>query len=326
MRNCVTWIAAFALVACLINRSLPLPKVGGIYEKYEHFAARRDQYNVLFIGSSRFYHQIVPERFDSRVAATNGALVRSFNFGADGMRPPESFYLLRKILALQPPRLRWVVIEMMEMKTVIRRTNARTLRLAYWHDWQHTRLAWQDIARATWAPSEKCALLVEHGMHFARQSTNLGRGVEWAEKYLSRKRESTKKKTIDLEGFDPLPHREMSADDLAEYEIAVLDLRRGFKPCHLDPLLRKALSELIAEIRAAAAEPIFVITPTLYAYENFAEAPEGATLFAFNSPTLYPELFEPAYRYDSAHLDGNGAFLFTDLLAAHLADALAARR
>jgi hypothetical protein len=231
------------------------PKVGGVYEKYEHFAAHRDQYNLLFIGSSRFYHQIVPERFDSRVAAISGALVHSFNFGADGMRPPESFYLLRKILALQPPKLRWVVIEMMEMKTVIRRTNARTLRLAYWHDWQHTRLAWDDVARATWTPSEKCALLFEHGMHFARQSTNLGRGVEWTEKYLSRNAEPMKRKTVNMEGFDPLAHRKMSADDLAEYEIAVLDLRRGIKRCPLHPVLRKALSELIAEIRAAAAEP-----------------------------------------------------------------------
>jgi hypothetical protein len=87
--------------------------------------------------------------------------------------------------------------------------------------------------------------------------------------------------------------------------------------------LRKALHELIGEIRAVGIEPIFVITPTILSVENFAEAPDRATLLAFSDPHAYAELFDPAYRFDSGHLDEKGAILFTDVLATRVAECIA---
>jgi hypothetical protein len=169
--------------------------------------------------------------------------------------------------------------------------------------------------------------MVEHGMHLARQSLNLGRGVEWLGDHLSRSRERTAgKEQVKMEGFDPLVHREMSAADLANYENVLSSMRKKMEPVPLHPLFRTALNDLIAEIRAASAEPIFVITPTLYSYENFAEAPSGTTLLPFNDPVAYPELFDPAHRFDGAHLDEEGAMLFTDILASRLAGRLAPRQ
>ena len=56
---------------------------------------------------------------------------RSFNFGYDGMWPPESFYLLRQLLALRPAPAKWVVIDLMDINTQLDERNNSTLRMAY---------------------------------------------------------------------------------------------------------------------------------------------------------------------------------------------------
>jgi hypothetical protein len=319
----LNWIVAFvscALVAGVIDRALPLPKVRGVYEKYQYFAAHRDRYDLLFVGSSRFFHQIDPRQFDARMAELGCPNVHSFNFGVDAMWPPESFYVLRKILALRPPKLRWVVIEMMEIHVKDIQLNPATMRHAYWHDWPHTRLACEALIGSKFSPQQKWDLALGHVAHFARTTLNFGRGADWLSGCLTHVKKSTiAKDWISADGFEPLPKRTMSATEIVNYERAVARSRQKMKPQPLRPPSRKAFTELIQDIRALGAEPIFVVTPTLLRMENFTEAPNGATLFTFNDPNVYPELFEVTERYDTGHLDAKGAVKFTDLLAGRVA-------
>src|SRR5688572_9516465 len=94
-RNLAIFLAALGGVAGAIQAARPFPEVLGIYQKYLHFARHRADYDVLVIGSSRIYHSFIPAQFDLRVAAGCGLNVRSFNFGYDGMSPPETFFVLR---------------------------------------------------------------------------------------------------------------------------------------------------------------------------------------------------------------------------------------
>src|SRR4051812_30071776 len=96
-----------------IDRVLPFPAVPAVGPKYRYFAANRDNYDVLFLGSSRFYHQIIPREFDAAVEKLTGQRLRSFNAAYDAVWPPESYYYLRKLLELRPGKLRWVVIDAM---------------------------------------------------------------------------------------------------------------------------------------------------------------------------------------------------------------------
>lgn len=324
----MNWSVAFlscGLVAETINHFLPLPQVRGVFEKYQHFAAHRDRYDLLFVGSSRFFHQIDPHQFDARLAELGCPNVHSFNFGVDAMWPPESFYVLRKILRLRPPKLRWVVIEMMEINVKDIKLNPTTMRHAYWHDWRHTRLACEALIGSKFSPQQKWDLALGHFAHFARTSLNFGRGADWLEGRLTLVKKSTSAKGwISADGFEPLPNRSMSATEIADYERAVARSRQKMKPQPLPPPSRKAFTELIQEIRALGAEPIFIVTPTLLKMENITEAPNGATLFTFNDPNAYPELFEVAERYDTGHLDAKGAVKFTDLLATRVAEHIVA--
>ena len=57
-----------------VERIAPFPEVPSITEKWRHFAGQRDCFDVVFVGSSRFHHHIIPSQFDEAVGA-----VRSFN-------------------------------------------------------------------------------------------------------------------------------------------------------------------------------------------------------------------------------------------------------
>ncbi|MGV3531986.1 MAG: hypothetical protein ACO1QR_06415, partial [Chthoniobacteraceae bacterium] len=110
------------------------------------------------------------------------------------------------------------------------------------------------------------------------------------------------------------------------YEETVARLRRNLSQSPVGPVFRGAIAELVRDIRAAGAEPVFVIAPTLNARENFTGLPEGVALFAFNDPNEHPVLFDPAMHYDGWHLNGRGAAVFTDLLAERFANEFLEKR
>lgn len=311
LRNSVFFLAACAAGCALLGRLAPFPEVPGIFPKWRHFSQHRDSIDVLFLGSSRFYHQIIPAQFDAAVGS-----VRSFNFGYDGMWPPESFYLLRQLLALQPARLKWVVIDLMDINTQLDERNNSTLRMAYWHDLAHTRIAFQDILASKFKPDQKFDLLLQHARLCFGQMLNLGRGADLLTGRLEEKK--PRKKPYSWEGsagFEAGPELGMEGKAREGFVTTVERLKKGIAPMPVSAVFRDALRDLIADVRRAGAEPIFVIAPTINGRENFTEIPSDATVFAFNDPAKYPELFNPDKHYDAWHLNEKGAVDFTALLA-----------
>jgi hypothetical protein len=266
---------------------------------------------VLFLGSSRFYHQIIPAQFDAAVGD-----VRSFNFGYDGMWPPESFYLLRQLLALRPARLKWVVIDLMDINTQLDERNNSTLRMAYWHDLQHTGLAFRDILSSQLPREQQFDLLAQHGRHCFSQILNLGRGADLLQQRLEEKK--ARKKPYSWEataGFEAGPDRGMEGKIREGFVTTVNRLKLGLAPMPVRPVFRDALRDVIADVRRIGAEPIFVIAPTINGRENFTEIPDGAAVIPLNDPAEHPELFNPDKHYDAWHLNEKGAVDLTAILA-----------
>jgi len=313
--NAVLFLAACAAGCALLGRVAPFPEVPGIYPKWTHFREHRDDFDVLFLGSSRFYHQIIPAQFDAAVGAA-GQRVNSFNFGYDGMWPPESYYLLRQLLALRPARLKWVVIDLMDLDFRLDERTASTKRMAYWHDLPHTLLACRDILASRDSSGKKASLLAKHGSLCVQQFLNLGRGAETVDDLLA-PRPPRKKDYFwaPLAGYEP-HDRHMEAGERESFLLAVEGLKKGLFPATLRPVFRDALAAIIRDVRCAGAKPVFVIAPTIKASENFTAVPDGAPVFAFNDPTKFPQLFDPARHYDSWHLNATGAVDFTRELAA----------
>ncbi|MGI8955391.1 MAG: hypothetical protein ACR2II_00540 [Chthoniobacterales bacterium] len=75
------------------------------------FEKHKDNFDIVFLGSSRIYHGVSPKLFD-RVAAEHGQRWRSFNLGVDKMRPAATLALARRVLELQPRNLKYLFFEL----------------------------------------------------------------------------------------------------------------------------------------------------------------------------------------------------------------------
>ncbi|RYD75612.1 MAG: hypothetical protein EOP84_18015, partial [Verrucomicrobiaceae bacterium] len=225
--NIGVFFAAFALVCVLIRFPAPLAEVPGVGPKYAHFEEHKDEYNLLFIGSSRVFHHFLPKQFDEQVNRTSGLRMNSFNFGYDGMWPPESFYTLRQLLALKPRNLRWVLIDLMATNPRIDPENMGTLRTEYWHDWHHTVMAWTALPGQRIPFSEKAALSLTHAENLAKRWTNAGRSSEWLINHLRvpNKKKPKPPKWEKANGYEPGLDRVMVGPELRKFKKQVVDFR-----------------------------------------------------------------------------------------------------
>src|SRR5215470_2195631 len=97
-RNVLLGCIVFAATCLIIHALLPFPNIPGVAPKLRYFAAHKDEFDTLFVGSSHLYRDVVPEIFDETTAA-RGTPTHSFNLSLGGMRPPESIYFLEQALS-----------------------------------------------------------------------------------------------------------------------------------------------------------------------------------------------------------------------------------
>jgi hypothetical protein len=125
--------AALWGAARVVNFCLPPIELPEIDEKLAHFAAHKDEYDTLFFGSSRTYRHLMPSLFDAATAAA-GVPTKSFNFGIDGMFPPEDGYVAEQLFALKPRRLKRIFIEISFPRNHWSGMDPESKRALHWHD------------------------------------------------------------------------------------------------------------------------------------------------------------------------------------------------
>ena len=308
--------------ACLFFHALlPAPAVNEVTSKLRFFAAHKDEFDTVFLGTSRFHYQVSPEIFDETTRA-GGFATHTFNFGIDGMHPPESFYVIEQFLKLNPRRLHWVFLEFED--TQLKWTTAKrgTRRVVYWHDWKRTALALQkslnqegrsplfrQIARV-WPARE--SLILHLGLYLQRfgnvgtASDLLGVRSEDDVAELGRRRDGYRA------SGGPMPAAQ--ARDFAEKLAREVSHKQ---PGFVDPYAEAAYRDCARRIREAGALPIFVVTPVLSQsplyFRNPPEPP--GPIFAFNDAETFPQFYDPGTRLDESHLTRVSAEAFTRLLA-----------
>jgi hypothetical protein len=335
-------IGCFALTAGLLGHLAPYPEMGDLDDKLRFFEPRQNDYDVLFFGSSRVLRGVVPEVFDAEMAE-RGVPVRSFNFGIDGMGAHETAALVRRVLALRPRRLRWVVVELDGWSAELPPENRFKARMVFWHDPAETLSALETVARNEPSRSRRWELTTAHLLHMVARSAAAGRGRDlvWRvrERIVPEGRAATGGAAAELArsgGFEPFsqsaygtptshPFRRRFLELLPAYRLAVARLPGANRAeAGLGVYNVRAVARQVAAIRRAGAEPVHLITPTarptpeLY---RLAEAGAVPRLLAFNDPVAYPDLFVEDHRFDAEHLTTAGARRFTRLLAERLAGA-----
>ncbi len=314
------------------------PELGGLTDKLRYFTAHKDRYDMVFVGSSRIKRGIIPAELDAQLAA-RGLPVCSFNFGVAGMEPHLASVVIRRLLATEPVRLRWLVVELGEWDYDLPAANRFKRRTIFWHDSIETRSVVRSMLRVELPIADKADLLTTHVMHFAARAAGAGRGPD-----LIRRLWTGAEAIADMpgQGFEPFSARAMAEPsthpmrrrfqrDLARYPERVERLA-SYRPSpsarsrgyHLEAL--RAQSDLI---RRHGVEPLSLITPILRPtpeLDSLAGQGRIPHLLSFNDPNRYPELYAVENRFDHEHLTEPGARALTGHVARHFAAAVGARR
>jgi hypothetical protein len=320
---------AFGSTCWVAGRCLPFPEIPEVSAKLRHLAARGDDYEVLFLGSSRVELQVVPAAFDQRMAEL-GRPLRSFNAGVSAMTPPEDAYFFDQIANRPHRQLRWVIIELGPVLIEPDSFRAETARLTYWHDlertllmergglaeWSRTRerLAKKNQRSKSWSErwaAHRKALqpCLAHMSHLIRHEVHLGQGAALLT--------DSPTHYIGEEGWMPTDGV-MTEKNRLEYQ-RLLEERRatpqGMKPGN--PAGAEAIRRLVQKVIARGATPVLLVPPTVgpTRFQPPEDIQKSCTIIDFSDIAAYPELFQIEHRLDAEHLNSAAAPLFSRLLA-----------
>ena len=337
------WMLGFTLTAWIAGRWLPpaeLPPV--VREKLTHLDGHGDDYDAIFIGSSRVEYHIIPTIFD-RSAAGKGLVVKSFNAGVAAMGPPEDGYMLDQILRRPHRRLRWVLIELAPFSSGQNPGLLGTDRIGYWHDWERLILVSKRALnqfrkvqfsaakrrRTPWA--DRMAAYVkpltdwmDDVRLFTRKSISLGRGATLAARIVTPPALNSDAVGTPLGrygdgwSFAGEDRQRISGAELAKYERAYAErLETPSRKDSEDALSHEALDRLLAKVARAGAQAILIAppTPTKRHYFPPPEREQTLAIFDFSDVRAYPDLFKTENRQDIEHLNAAGAEVFSRILA-----------
>ncbi len=331
----VVFLGALILSCLLFNRWMPYPPIPNAGEKVEYLHLHGDEYDTVFVGSSRVNFQIMPSLFDETLAAA-GRSAKSFNAGQLGMRPPEEGYFLDHVLRQPHRRLRLVFIELMSLEA--RAPKVTSERFVSWHDgprmgllWTWVRGEWAQLHVAGtaegglwssyWAP---LSVWFSHVPALCQQMGNLGRGATVVQEWLLTERRSagSQRKWGSLgaqrDGWMPYDARETMDEKTGAAYRKDYAARLDTPAVPFDDLASDTAVEAMLEaVQRAGATPIFFVPP-MTTDRYYYPPPELAgkmTIWNFSDPHLYPELFAPESRCDHIHLNTAGARIFTRILA-----------
>ena len=326
-------LLAFVAVCIALRKLLPL-HVAGISYKLESFAAQKDEFDVVSIGTSRVYHGVVPSVFDDKARAL-GYASRSFNGGADGMATSEAFAITRRILGQRPRRLRYLLFELesgIGAGTPLESAGV-TVRNVYWRDWHSLvsavrtfadGISWDDPnlsgAPFSWRRWQFFGPIFSANVRlWARHETGLGEGfdrVKQAVAVLRHRGFSDKPPAPGWDGYYAMT-RPMSGKTLATYRKNFAKVRDHPTKRKPDPVMQAELARYVRRLAAKKIEVIFLVPPALTNRRGAgSNCPPGSPLLDYDDYERYPEFYAEEFRLDADHLNDRGAKLFSARLAA----------
>lgn len=303
----------------VLHRVLPL-QVAEVTPKLAYLKAHRGDFDTVFIGSSRFYHGLSPKAFDAAMAAA-GKPRRSFNLAVDGMMPPESLHMTRTLLAMRPPRLHTVFLEVASEQPMPDMNNL-TVRDIYAqdgksliHGWNQALLDFQTTppgfrSQQVWDDVRWTTTV------FVRNELNIGRLVPEGVTAEEPQKFGRLMLGPAEDGYIPAMNgmTEKSRRKLAQQELLI---REGLvKERPINDLNEEEYAGTRDLLKEHGIELILVTAPQILRdYHARVDAPPGMRILAFDDPDRHPELFDPGYRSDSDHLNDSGARIFSKELA-----------
>lgn len=330
-------LGAFAAVAAALHPAVPWPAEYSLRAKLEYFAAHKDEYDAVFIGTSRVFRAFDPSVFDAEME-TRGVKLRSFNLGVGGVRPFEMDFILRAVMAMEPARLRWVFCEGGPPDPGFDNVDPESSRVVFWHSPGETRRVLVSVRRMRASAMEKLSLARRHVQIMLWKLSNFGQGRSFLGammgKNLDRDRgpDLTMDEIAQGQGYWPFESSTDAADqkrrnvmlehvDVFQERMAKIP-ESNAEPVDLDTFDLDALRDEYRLVEAHGAELIFVVPPDRVGTPDRAALHDNGqipVLFDFNRPHEYPQLFTLESRFDPGHMSRSGAAEVSRLLAEQFA-------
>lgn len=321
---------------------LELPR-GVVSQKVAYYLENADQYDTIFVGSSRVARHIDPALFDAEMELS-GRTSRSFDLGFPGCAFLEVKYLLEnEVLASKPKNLKRAIVELQVMAIEIAEKNRATNRVVYWHDFDST---WRSI-HVAWARKKplgsRLQAMYNHAEAFGYRVLSLGLGRQAIERviddapylpavpdprYFGPREDGYVPMVAELAGPHMTAARERFLTDPELFESMVAGHRQRFQcgvPClPLSGVEREALLGLQEFLYQQGIQPLFFVSPG--SYFELTRVGDAAVLrglmdhaVSFGDPADYPGLYERDSRFDFTHLNPAGSELLTRYFATELA-------
>ena len=299
--------------------------------KVEYFRQHKDEFDFLFLGSSRIYRCFNSKEFDQHLAAA-GIKNRSYNIAFQYHRPHEMNVLLREILASKPKRLKFVAVELMDWNPTILSAMRSHDRTPAWHTPRETWAACWTIAAAKEPLEKKIQWWTIHLSNLVARSINHGGGSRWLRQRFSAKSDEREhqrllKKMERGDGF-------VALDDETEevYAMRYNRFREQFweifweqvqvipdknqQAGTLDHFNLAAQLDQQKVIQEAGAGALFVIptvrqgTPVMNQLSRHVDH-----FMSYNHPLKWPHLYRRNRYWDRRHMNRRGASEFTKVFA-----------
>ena len=330
--------AGFTLVAEGMSRMIPMPNFLGHWSKWEYFKRNQHEIEAVWLGTSHVARNIDNPAIEAALAE-RGLELEMFNFGIPGMGAYEQDYMLNMILSLEPEALRYVFIESgpiamgVHPRHIFRGpTDNDTQRSVMWHTARQTRKVLEQVPLLPISWIDRVDHAFEHARLLCRNfsSYGLGREIKRGLRGVSVEHDWL----VETKGFRTWAS---THPDQVERSAAFVELAAELGETGLiqqtppDALAThtdcSGLNVAFYREQQALAERhgvrlVYVTMPgSMVSSERPVLAREGVleTLWEFNRPDLYPELFEVRHRWDSEHLNQAGIDLLTPLVVERIA-------
>jgi hypothetical protein len=331
---------SFLLVAAALRERVPLPPDQGMRTKFEVWQESADDYDILFLGSSRTLRGVRPDLVDARLTTTEHR-IRSFNFGVPGMFSFEADALLDRVLEHAPERTRIIVMEVPQWTpTALGQGPDSTLRGVRWHSPSQTLKVLESLRLSEdRSLVDRVTLAGIHLRSFGYWLSNVGMGAELGLFGAATSRPFVagpeRDEIVRSQGYSALEtenarrfayKRRKFDDNAATYRLRMAR-RRDRGP--LDPSLRlqhrynyDAIRDQVERVEATGRRIVYLSLP------QTRDRPMGRLLLTrgvipdlidLNRPDLYPGVFSVESHYDADHLSIEGAERLAPILAEQLA-------
>jgi hypothetical protein len=317
-----------------------VPRPPSTRAKLDVFERTRDEYDAVFIGSSRIVHGLRPDVIDP-LLSKQGMRFRSFNLAMPAMRSYEINWMIEQLKAMRPARLRYVLVEAPTwLPFHSERRDHVTRRRVAWHTPRQTLLLARSVLDDPESSlSGKASLIAEHLALMVYRQSNYGLGPAMARDLLvapsgpqvRNERLAERSRGYAARApFPSVPTPQQHPGFIAEiprYEmrIASFSSRPGSHDQRgLDAGIDvRAMRHQRRDAEATGARHISITAPDFTGLPNLRKIePSGEMrgVWDFARPDLHPELYAARNRYDRDHVNDAGATLWSRLVAGRLAE------